>query len=55
MNLCQLIPRLGIPGPQTGAQKKVPESAGLVGAYPGLTTDLSTSWLLEAATAADFD
>ena len=36
-------------------QKKVPESAGLVGACPGLTSDLSTSWLLEAATAADFD
>ena len=40
---------------RNGAQKKVPESAGLVGACPGLTSDLSTAWLLEAATAADFD
>ena len=38
-----------------GAQKKVPESAGLVGACRGLMSDLSTAWLLEAATAADFD
>ena len=37
------------------AQKKVLESPGLVGAYPGLTSDLSTAWLLKAATAADFN
>ena len=36
-------------------QKKVPESSGLVWACPGLTRDLSATWLLEAAAAADFD
>ena len=40
---------------RNGAQKKVPESAGLVGACPGLMSDLATARLLEAATAADFD
>ena len=40
---------------RNGAQKKVPESAGLVGTCPSLTSDRSATWLLEAATAADFD
>ena len=38
-----------------GPRKKVPESAGLVGACASLTSDRVAAWLLEAATAADFD
>ena len=40
---------------RNGAQKKVPESEGLVGACPSLTSDRSAARMLEAATANDFD